>query len=103
MSTDIREREVGMCKAFANSTRWHILALLEQGEWLTSKLRAKVGISKPNLSQQMAVLKGAGLVRTRREGRTIYCSLAFPEVKSACQRIHAVLRVQMRKGKRARC
>jgi hypothetical protein len=36
------------------------------------------------------------VVATRREGKQIYCSLALPEVKQACQLIRDVLRAQVR-------
>ena len=100
MDSEIRERQVRICKAFANTTRLHMLDLLGLQEWPVSELQAKVGISKANLSQHLAVLKSAGIVRTRREGRTIYCSLAIPEVKSACQLIRDVLRIQLRNGQK---
>ena len=54
----------------------------------------------PNLSQHLAILKAAGVVTTRREGKQIYCSLAIPEVKQACQLIRNVLRAQIRNGRR---
>lgn len=100
VDAEIRERQVGICKAFANATRLHMLDLLGQQEWPVSELQAKVGISKANLSQHLAVLKSAGIVQTRREGRTIHCSLAIPEVKSACQIIRDVLRSQIRNGQK---
>ena len=96
MDAELREMQVGICKAFANSTRLHMLDLLGDREWPVSELQEKLGISKANLSQHLAVLKSAGIVRTRREGRMIHCSLAIPEVKSACQLIRDVLRVQIR-------
>jgi DNA-binding transcriptional ArsR family regulator len=74
MDSEIRERQLRICKAWANSTRLHLLGLLGRREWPVSQVRAKIGISKANLSQQLAVLKCAGIVRTRREGRMIYCS-----------------------------
>jgi DNA-binding transcriptional ArsR family regulator len=83
MDSEIRERQVRICKALANSTRLRMLGLLGRREWPVSQVLAKIGISKANLSQQLAVLKRAGIVRTRREGRIIYCSLAIPEVKRA--------------------
>ena len=95
----IRERQVRICKAFASSTRLHLLDLLGEGEWPVAGLQEELAISKPNLSQHLAVLKAVGIVRTRREGRQIYCSLAIPEVKKACRLIRDVLRAQIRSGR----
>jgi ArsR family transcriptional regulator len=97
---EILERQVRICKAFANSTRLVMLDLLGSREWPVSKLQEELGVSKPNLSQHLAVLKAAGVVITRRDGKQVYCGLAMPEVKSACQLIRNMLRVQIRNGRK---
>jgi DNA-binding transcriptional ArsR family regulator len=99
LDQQVLERQVRICKAFANETRLQMLELLGQGEWPVAELQSELGVSKPNLSQHLALLKGAGIVSTRREGRSIYCSLAFPEVKQACKLIGDVLRAQLRNGR----
>jgi hypothetical protein len=43
------------------------------------------------MSQHLATLKSVGVIATRRNGKQIYCSLAMPEVKQACQLIRKVL------------
>lgn len=97
---EIYERQVRICKAFANTIRLRILDLLTNGAQRGSALQSELGISTPNLSQHLAVLKAAGVVTTRREGKQIYCSLAMPEVKQACQLIRDVLRAQIRNGRK---
>jgi DNA-binding transcriptional ArsR family regulator len=100
LDQQVMDKQVRICKAFANSTRLQLLDLLGQHEWPVSDLQEQLSISKPNLSQHLAVLKAAGVVSTRREGKQVYCSLAFPEVKSACRLIRDVLRAQIRQGQR---
>jgi DNA-binding transcriptional ArsR family regulator len=100
LDEQVLEKQVRICKAFANATRLQLLDLLGQREWPASELQEQLSISKPNLSQHLAVLKGAGVVSTRREGKQVYCSLAFPEVKSACRLIRDVLRAQIHQGRR---
>ncbi len=100
LDEQVLEKQVRICKAFANATRLQMLDLLGQREWPASELQDQLSISKPNLSQHLAVLKGAGVVCTRREGKQVYCSLAFPEVKSACRLIRDVLRAQIQQGRR---
>jgi ArsR family transcriptional regulator len=97
---EILERQVRICKAFANSTRLVMLDLLGSREWPVSKLQQELGVSKPNLSQHLAVLKAAGVVVTRRDGKQVYCGLAMPEVKSACLLIRNMLRAQIRNGRK---
>jgi DNA-binding transcriptional ArsR family regulator len=99
LDTSIYDRQVGICKAFANPTRLKILDLVAQHSQPAALLHEKLSISKANLSQHLAVLKAAGVVMTRREGKRVHCYLAIPEVKQACQLIRNVLRAQIRNGK----
>jgi DNA-binding transcriptional ArsR family regulator len=92
---EIFERQARICKAFAHPGRLQILDLLGQGERGVSELQEALGVSKPSISQHMAVLKSARVLSTRREGKQVYCSLAMPEVKQACQLIRKVLQVQI--------
>ena len=86
------ERQARVCKAFANPTRIHILDLLGRKERSVSELQGILGVSKANLSQHMAILRSAGAVITHREGKHVYCALAYPEVRQACLLIREVLR-----------
>jgi DNA-binding transcriptional ArsR family regulator len=96
---EVLERQVLICKAFANSTRLHILELLGKHDWSAHDLQQEVGVSKANLSQHVTVLKTAGVIVRRRRGKQVYFSLAMPEVKTACQLIRNVLRAQIRNGR----
>jgi|SRR5690349_11830791 DNA-binding transcriptional ArsR family regulator len=100
VQAEIFERQARICKAFANSTRLRLLDLLGKRDWGAAELQDELGISKANLSQHIAVLRGAGVVGARREGKAVYFSLTMPEVKSACQLIRDVLRAQIRDGRR---
>ena len=46
------------------------------------------------------VLRGAGVIATRRTGKQVHCYLAIPEVKQACALISDVLRAQVKAGQR---
>ena len=100
LEDEIYERQVGICKAFANPTRLRILDMIATHEQTGARLQRQLGISTANLSQHLSVLKSAGVIVTRREGKTLHCSLAIPEVKQACQLIRNVLRAQLRNGRR---
>jgi DNA-binding transcriptional ArsR family regulator len=99
VQSEVFERQARICKAFANPTRLRMLDLLGKRNWAASELQRELKISKANLSQHIAVLKGAGIVAARREGKAVHFSLTMPEVKSACQLIRDVLRAQI-KGER---
>jgi DNA-binding transcriptional ArsR family regulator len=91
----IYERQAQICKAFANPLRLVILDLVSKGEVASSELQEMLGITKANLSQHLNVLKTAGIVVLRREGKQVFCALAMPEVKQACEIVHKVLQSQV--------
>ncbi len=97
---ELYQRQAAICKAFANSTRIHLLELLCKGETGASKLQNSLGVSKANLSQHLSVLRAAGIVSTRRDGKRLFCELSSPEVKEACGKIRSILRAQLRSTQR---
>jgi len=100
LQIEVFERQARICKAFANTKRLGMLDLLGKCDWAASDLQEQLGISKANLSQHVAILKAAGIVASRRDGKAVYFSLTMPEVKSACKLIRDVLRAQIRDGRR---
>src|SRR6266702_3958772 len=93
--SEIFERQARICKAFAHPGRLQILDLLGGGEKGIADLQSTLGISKTSMSQHLAILKSVGVIATRRNGKQVYCSLAMPEVKQACQLIRKVLHAQI--------
>jgi DNA-binding transcriptional ArsR family regulator len=58
-----------------------ILCILAEGEKSVSELEEILSLRQPTVSQQLARLRGDGLVSTRRDGKTIYYSLANDDVR----------------------
>ena len=100
LEEELYERRAGICKAFANPLRLKILDLVAQRSRPVSEHLQRLGISEANLSQHLAVLRGAGVIATRRTGKQVHCYLAIPEVKQACALISDVLRAQVKNGQR---
>jgi DNA-binding transcriptional ArsR family regulator len=67
-------------KQMSNPRRLMILCELLQGERSVGELEAVVGLSQSALSQHLAKLRGAKLVRTRRQSQAVYYSLAEPGI-----------------------
>ncbi|HSV57800.1 MAG TPA: metalloregulator ArsR/SmtB family transcription factor [Variovorax sp.] len=67
---------VGVLKLLGNTERLLLLCQLSQGEMNVGELEQALGIHQPTLSQQLAVLRNEGVVATRREGKSIYYSIA---------------------------
>jgi DNA-binding transcriptional ArsR family regulator len=64
--------EDAIFRALADPSRRAILASLTRGEAAVTDLTARFDISQPAVSQHLATLRDAGLVRDRREGRYVY-------------------------------
>lgn len=65
----------GVFRALADPTRRQILEDLRRGELTAGEIAGRFTISAPSISRHLGVLKGAGLVRERRDANRIYYSL----------------------------
>jgi len=68
-------------KLLANEQRLLILCRLTQGEFAVGEMVELCGQSQSSVSQHLGRLREGGLVKTRREGTTIYYSLADDGVR----------------------
>lgn len=59
-------------QALADPSRRAIFESLTRGEAAVKELTARFEISQPAISQHLATLKDAGLVKSRRDGRYVY-------------------------------
>jgi ArsR family transcriptional regulator len=62
-------------KALSEETRLRILKLLERGELCVCDIVAALDMVQPKVSFHLGVLKEAGLIRDRKQGRWIHYSL----------------------------
>jgi ArsR family transcriptional regulator len=67
-------------KTLGHPARIRVLELLCEGERSVTALQQVVQLESSHLSQQLAVLRRAGLVTTRKEGTTVFYALAAPEL-----------------------
>lgn len=74
--------------AMANTSRLMILCRLADGERSVSDLQPLIGLSQSALSQHLAVLRRKHLVRTRRDGQSIYYSLSSGQAASIMHTLH---------------
>lgn len=68
-------------KVFGDSTRIRILTELEMGELCVQHLAEHLDMGVSAVSHQLRLLRANGLVRPRREGKTVYYSLDDDHVK----------------------
>lgn len=69
-------------KIFADSTRIKILFVLMCGEMCVCDLAQTLTVTQSAISHQLRTLKQMDLVRNRREGKTVFYSLADGHIKT---------------------
>jgi ArsR family transcriptional regulator, arsenate/arsenite/antimonite-responsive transcriptional repressor len=70
------ERAVALFHALSDATRLSILDMLKDGERCVCELQGELDAAQSRLSFHLRVLKEAGLVTDRKEGRWMYYSIA---------------------------
>lgn len=88
---EIYEVHASICQCLANPKRLEIINTLRDKEMPVTELAEKMGITKANLSQHLAIMRDKGILKSRREGTNIYYSLANPKVIKACDIMREVL------------
>lgn len=78
----------GLLKSLANPDRLLLLCELARGECNVGRLEQALGIAQPTLSQQLAVLREAQLVDTRRDGKHVYYRIASQEALAVLRVLH---------------
>jgi DNA-binding transcriptional ArsR family regulator len=66
--------EAEVFRVLADRTRRSVFERLMEREMTVTEIKAGMDVSQPAVSQHLAVLRAAGLVQERREGRFAYYS-----------------------------
>lgn len=69
-------------KVFGDATRVKILCVLLQSQMCVCDLAELLGVTQSAISHQLRVLKQMKLVKNRREGKTVYYSLADDHIQN---------------------
>jgi len=81
MAVPLYQVKAEFFRTLGHPARIRIMELLSEGDKPVHQLLASIAIEPSNLSQQLAVLRKAGLVIQRREGAEVIYSLAVPQVR----------------------
>lgn len=85
------DKVTDVLKALAHDVRLTLLrSLLEKGEKSVSELGALTGIGQPGLSQQLGILRKAGLVQTRQDAKLVFYSLAPEAMRGTAELLCAL-------------
>ena len=77
---EVLYRLADLFKVFGDPTRIRILYALSTGELCVCDIAQLLGMTQSAISHQLRVLKQMSLVKFRREGKTVYYSLADAHV-----------------------
>ena len=81
-------------KIFGDSTRIKIINILIDNELCVNQLSEKTNVSQSAISHQLRILKSSKLVKYRKEGNSIFYSLADDHVekifKIGCEHINEI-------------
>ena len=82
---------VTFCKALADETRQKILEMLLEEEMHVGDIVDAFAVSQPTISHHLSVLKQAGLVTSRKEGKQVFYTVNRERVVECCGRLFAKL------------
>lgn len=80
MALPLYQRKAEFFRTLGHPVRIRVLELLGDGPMAVRDLLADVEIEASSLSQQLSVLRRAGIVTSRREGSAVIYALAGPDV-----------------------
>lgn len=79
-----------LLRALAHPVRLQILCAIKEEEHAVGEIEDVTGIGQPGLSQQLAILRKAELVTTRREGKQIFYKVDRERMLSASDLLDAL-------------
>lgn len=78
-------------KALGDDTRVRIVALLAHGELCVCHVQEALGLTQPNASRQLSILKNAGILESRRQGTWTYYRLAAQPDRRCDRQLEALV------------
>jgi DNA-binding transcriptional ArsR family regulator len=79
-----------LLKTLAHPGRLMLACTLAEAEYSVGELEERLDIHQPTLSQQLGVLREAGIVETRREAKQIFYRLTEEKAAQLIQALYAV-------------
>ena len=88
---EIEILQAEILRTLAHPRRLRIIHRLAGGPVEVGRIAVDLGISQPNASQHLAVMRAAGVVEAERNGREVRYRLSDPEIVAACDLMRGVL------------
>ena len=90
-TSDLFEAHAQLCGTLSNPRRLMIIAVLSKGEASVGEIADSVGLPSSTVSQHLAILRSHHLVNTKKDGKSVYYSLADSRLPKACSIIRNIL------------
>ena len=87
------------CKTLADPKRQMIISELCAGEKMVGEITEAIGSTQPSASHHLSVLRSRGVVKTRRDGVSVYYSLVDAKIGEACEIVQGILLSQFAKNR----
>lgn len=91
MKVPLYQAKAELFRMLGHPVRIRVLELLSDGPVPVRELLAETGVEASNLSQQLAVLRRAGIVSASRDGPTVVYALAGPDVSDLLRAARRIL------------
>lgn len=94
-SAELQTLKAQFFKSLAHPIRIRILEILVKGEVKVQDLQKALDLDQPIVSQQLARLRGSGIVVSRKEGTTTFYALSDPMLTELLQVAKTILNRQL--------
>lgn len=91
MLTSLYQAKADLFRTLGHPVRIRVLELLQEGPLPVRDLLTEIGVEPSNLSQQLAVLRRAGLVVSTRDGSTVLYTMSTPDVADLMRAARRIL------------
>jgi len=76
----VLDKAAGVIKCLGHPLRLELLDILEAGEATVTELQQRTGATQSMVSQQLATMRGHGIVAARRDGPYVRYAITEPKV-----------------------
>lgn len=91
MTVPLYQAKAELFRTMGHPVRIRVLELLQDGPRPVHELLAAIEVEASNLSQQLSVLRRAGIVTSSRQGSTVLYTLSTPHVATLLQSARSIL------------
>ena len=93
---DTYEIQSDLLKTLSHATRLAILDILRDGEQCVCHMEATLGLRQAYISQQLMILKQAGVLEARRDGLNLYYRVVKPEIFTVLDALRSATGVSLK-------